>query len=109
VSFVPIPSGSVTNIPALFTMELPDTIRYDETFRVLIQQSAGTRVGSSARRGRHPGQKGERSPPRGGAQLALLRYVARTIPSTDRWAPIFTAYISSRVAARVRGFGGDQI
>ena len=39
-------------------------------------------------------------------RLAVLRYVARTIPPADRWAPIMARYIE-QVASRALGFGGN--
>ncbi|HZE72664.1 MAG TPA: hypothetical protein VE135_24400 [Pyrinomonadaceae bacterium] len=38
--------------------------------------------------------------------LALLRYIAQAIPTTDRWYPIFVRYIC-QVADKVRGLGVD--
>jgi hypothetical protein len=107
MTFVPVPPGSVTNIPVLLTLELPDTVRYDETFRVLIQQSAGLprRIVGTIEivvPVRHP----KALLPDEERKLAVLRHVSRTIPPADRWAPVVARYIE-QVAARVTGFGGD--
>jgi hypothetical protein len=39
-------------------------------------------------------------------KLSILRYIGKSIPSHDRWHPVFTRYLS-QLSERVGGFGGD--
>src|SRR2546421_272019 len=39
-------------------------------------------------------------------QLSILRYIQQTIPTANRWSPIFVRWLNS-LAAKVGGLGGD--
>lgn len=107
ITYVPLPGGRVTDIPALLTMKLPADVRREHEFRVVVQQMAGVSgaiIGSfevvvrvSTARVLVANEM---------CDLAVMRHIAESIPPKDRWHPIFERYLKL-LAERVRGFGGD--
>ena len=104
MTFVPLPFGSTTNIPALLTLELPDTVRYEETFRVLLQQSAGLPRRDHRHRGGHgPGTQSRHAAPRreeqtGGPAPRRTQFPAR--PLGSHHCPIHRAGCGPRARLR---------
>jgi len=107
VTYVPIPPGNTRNIAALMTLDLPDHIKRDQTFRVSVHQISGRpRALLGAFQLTIPVQSKAILVEPEKRRLSVLRYIAGSIPADDRWRPVFDRYVD-QVADRVRGFGAD--
>lgn len=107
VTWMPLPGGREVNIPALLSITLPDTVAYGQEFRVSVQQVDGQ---SSKVIGAFeftiPVSKAELIVEDERRTLSVLKHVATTIPSADRWYPIFQRYIHG-LGKKFEGLGGD--
>jgi Common central domain of tyrosinase len=107
ISFIPIPGGSSQNYAGLISLELPQNIRDGQFFTVDVQQYSGITqkvIGSfqlaiPVRLGPALLQKEIR-------KLAVLRYIAESIPTSDRWHLVFIRYLN-QISNKIRGLGGD--
>ncbi|WP_327096090.1 galactose oxidase early set domain-containing protein [Nocardia vinacea] len=107
-TWIPIPGGTGTNIPALLSVHLPDTVQSGELYRISIHQVEGASrrvIGSIAFD--IPVSKAELLLDRELRTLSIMKHIGQTIPSTNRWYPIFLRYLAF-LAARVDGLGGDS-
>ncbi|HEY9605199.1 MAG TPA: tyrosinase family protein [Allocoleopsis sp.] len=107
ISFIPIPRGSNKDYAGLISLELPQHVRDGQFFTVDVQQYSGIArkvIGSFQLA--IPVRLGEVLLPREIRKLAVLRYVAESIPLGDPWHPVFIRYLD-QIANKIRGLGGD--
>lgn len=106
-TYLPLPGGRTTNLPGLLTIQLPPTVRAGATYTVSVHQVSGRRrniigtfdVAIPVSHSALLVADAERD-------LAVLREIGATIPTTDRWYPVFAQYLK-QLGDQVRGFGGD--
>ncbi len=107
LTFLPIVSGTFSNIAGLLTFKLPDTIVSGQTFRVVFRQIHGlTRETVGSFEVFIPVKRAEEIVGGVSNTYAVLKAIAATIPAADRWYPVFQKYIHG-MEARIRGLGGD--
>lgn len=106
-TWIPLPGGRQTHIPALLTIQLPDGVTAGTTYRVSLHQVDGAS-------GRVIGAV-EVSIPVSKASLILddeirdlsvMKHILSTIPPTNRWYPVFKLYVAG-LAEKVDALGGD--
>ncbi|MGL5816777.1 MAG: galactose oxidase-like domain-containing protein [Phycicoccus sp.] len=108
-TWVPIPGGVTENIPVLAAIELPDTVRSGERYRVSLHQVDGrTRRIIGSVELEIPVSKAALLLDREVRTLSLMRHIGSTIPTTSRWYPIFQRYLGF-LGERVDGLGGDAV
>ncbi len=106
-TWVPLPGGRATNIPALLSIKLPDDVVYGSEYRVSIHQVSGRRrrvIGSCEFK--IPISKAELIVEDAGRTLSVFKHIVSTIPTTDRWWPLMTRYVA-HMARRFDALGGD--
>ena len=107
VSYVPLPPGRERNTAALLSVELPEGVKADQQFSLVVQQISGQpRKVLGAFQLNIPVRHEAELLVAETRNLSVLRHVALSIPPEDPWRPIFQRYLA-HVADRVRGFGGD--
>ncbi len=107
-TWMPLPGGRILNIPALLSVKLPDAIVSGQEFRISIHQVDGaTRRVTGAFQINIPVTKAELILDREIRNLSLMKHIATTIPSTNRWYPIFLRYLHG-LSLRVNALGGDS-
>lgn len=107
VSFIPLPGPRLTNVPGLLTIQLPPDVTKGQEFTATARQVSGlTRriIGSFQLTIRV--SSADKILPDETRKLSLLKHIAQTIPTGNRWYPIFERYLE-QVGDRVRGLGGD--
>lgn len=106
-TWLPIPGGRSLNIPALLGVQLPDTVTYGQEYRLSIHQvdgKAGRIIGSSEFRVLV--SKAELILSEEMRSLSVLKYIASTIPTDDRWYPLMQRYVHG-LGLKVDALGGD--
>lgn len=107
VTYVPLPSSRYATIAALFSIMLPDTVRYKQQFRITVRQIDG---GKNSILGSCdwiiPVLQAEALLVIEQSRLALFRKIDMAIPANDQWKPVFGRYIN-HIGDKVRGLGGD--
>ena len=106
-TWMPIPGGRSLNIPVLLGVRLPDNIVSGQHFYISIHQVSGNT-------GRVTGTFQIDIPvtsavlilDREVRTLSIMKHIATTIPSTNRWYPIFLRYLKG-LSDRVDALGGD--
>jgi hypothetical protein len=133
VTYVPVPPGVGANYAGLLTIDLPSTVRKGQVFKAVVKQltnAAGVQVlpppsiGTPAhgaiiqRPVIHwrkvlgsfqitiPVRTKEVMLRPEERLLAVLRWIQRSIPATDRWSPVFARYVGI-VGDRLKALGGD--
>ena len=107
VTYVPLPSDRLENIPALLSIELPEGIRRGDEFNIVVHQVSGRpRRILGAFQLNVPVSDKTALLKQEEHRLSVLRHIFRSIPVGDRWHPVFARYLE-QVAGRVSGFGGD--
>lgn len=107
-TWVPIPGGIDENIPVLLSVRLPDTVVAGDRYRISMHQVEGrTRQVIGSVDFAIPVSKAELLVERETRLLSIMRHIGTTIPSTNRWHPIFSRYLAF-LAERVDGLGGDS-
>jgi len=107
-TWMPIPGGRSLNIPVLLGVRLPDNIVSGQHFYISIHQVSGNT-------GRVTGTFQIDIPvttavlilDREVRTLSIMKHIATTIPSTNRWYPIFLRYLKG-LSDRVDALGGDS-
>ncbi|MGA7217640.1 MAG: S53 family serine peptidase [Candidatus Sulfotelmatobacter sp.] len=136
ITYIPIPPGSGSaNYVGLFSIKLPHGITKGQQFNVVVRQLTSAiakvsppppppatpqiavikafyglrlswrRVVGSFQVSAPVSTKGELLAP-AERELSLMKWVAETIPATDRWYPVFQRYLA-QLAGRVSGLGGN--
>ena len=142
ITYLPVPPGVGSNYAGLLTIEVPDSVKHGQVYRVVTRQlrtvaaprptppppppqighaaialSAGVVVTERPDLVRWRRVIGafqlsipvETKPLLLGTEerlLAVLRWIARSIPPTERWYPVFQRYLA-QVGGRVTALGGD--
>lgn len=107
VGYIPLPGGRTNNIAGLLSLEMPSGLTKGELYTLTVQQYSGYRnqlIGSFQLN--IPVKSKDEILPNEIRKLSVLRHIAKAIPASDRWYPIFSRYLD-QVAVRVREFGGD--
>ncbi|MBN3036145.1 MAG: hypothetical protein JW861_11210 [Bacteroidales bacterium] len=122
ITYLPIPFTDAT-LPGMLTVDLPEGVKKGQVYKVVVRQVTGETqrrgavvaetpktgvrhiVGSfqltipvSDKAGMLPGQQ---------RLLSVLRWIGRSIPAGNRWAPVFGKYVD-HVAGRVDALGGNS-
>jgi murein tripeptide amidase MpaA len=132
ITYIPIPGRVQSPIPGLMTLQLPPSVRVGQQFRVDVQQHSGlTYLRTLTKRGQAEGKGPSRQDYTlsrrkvlgafrmttvvGSGEpllrtlvrnLAVLRYIFQSIPTTDSWHPVFERYIR-QLGDQVKGLGVD--
>lgn len=131
VSYIPVPSSHIKPYAGLITLELPQTVKDGQVFNIDVQQHSGIikeikeegSAGKKEKKLQHyfaSARKvlgtcritvavkiGDGLLHKAVRNLAVLRYIANSIPVTDRWYLVFARYIK-QVAAKVDALGYDS-
>ncbi|MFQ6397352.1 M14 family metallopeptidase [Nocardia sp. KC 131] len=127
VTYLPIPPSLRGDHAGLLTVEVPAGVRRGQQFTVRVRQLTPTKVNRQVpdltavgggeqllRWDRVDGAFQIDIPVRTKAELlpielrllSVLRWIARDIPASSRWSPVFVRYLA-QIAERVRGLGGN--
>jgi len=112
VTFIPLPARQLGNLAGLLTLTLPPGIRAGQVFKLSVQQCSGIVLPRRARKMlgafqfNIPVSPDAEILPKAIHNLSILRYIQQTIPSGNRWTPIFTRWLTG-LAGKVSGLGGD--
>ncbi len=136
ITYLPIPPDINANLAGLLSVDLPETVKRDQAFRIIVRQVttavaqppvviAPRAANSSSERATatRPPLKWRRI--LGSFQLTIpvrtkevilkqelrllsvLRWIQKTIPEGDIWFPVFQRYVG-QIADRVDALGGDS-
>jgi len=107
-TWIPLPGGRATTIPALVTVRLPAGVVAGQVFRASFAQVAGggTRRVTGAWELEIPISKAGLLRPQEIHHLSILRHIAGAIPLANRWHPVFARYVDVH-ARRLAEFGTD--
>jgi hypothetical protein len=133
VTYVPVPPGVGADYAGLMIVDLPSTVRKGQVFKSVVKQltnAAGVQIvppppintpthGAIVKRPlihwrkvlgsfqlTMPVRTKEVMLRPEERLLAVLRWIQRSIPATDRWSPVFSRYVGI-VADRVSALGRD--
>lgn len=113
VTFIPVPVRLSGNLAGLMTLTLPQGIRVGQVFKISVQQYSGNIIREERSRRmlgafqfNIPVNTDPQILPKAIRNLSILRYIQQTIPTTNRWYPIFVRWLNG-LAAKVAGLGGD--
>lgn len=107
VEHIPIPGGCTKNIPGLLSVEMPSSIIKGQLHTLSVQQYSGTtRQVTGSFQVNIPVKSKLDILPKENRKLSVLRYIAKSILTTDRWYPVFSRYLD-QTGIRVQEFGGD--
>jgi hypothetical protein len=131
ITYLPIPPGTGSNYAGLLTLDLPSAVRREQVFRVVARQITNTlAVVPQGQPPETPRALAQADVIRwrkvlGSFQvsipvstkpallepeqrlLAVLRWIAKTIPADSRWYPVFQRYLE-QVEQRVDSLGGNS-
>ena len=134
-TYIPIPKGGLINLSGLLSVQLPAGVKKSDKYEIIVRQITSDdyttpviQIGKHAAKALAiaappPPQYAWRHtlgifkltiPVDTKTELleteeryyAILQFIAKSIPSTGRWFPVFERYLK-QVAGRVKGFGGD--
>ena len=133
ISYVPLPPGAAFGLTGLLSLELPDSVRKGDIYKIIVRQvtDAFARRAPVIRKGETAGVPPPQTPDLirwrrivGTYQitipvrtkevilvgetrlLSVLRWILKAIPSNNRWYPVFSRYVDL-IGDRVRELGGD--
>lgn len=133
LTYLPLPEGVAFALTGLLSVDLPDTVRRGEVYKIVVQQVTDAvatpvpppveiRKATSVRattvqlmRWRRivgsyqitiPVRTKEVILPREIRLLSVLRWILDSLSTQDRWFPVFERYVGM-IADRVRDLGGD--
>jgi hypothetical protein len=137
-TYMPIPKGGPVNLAGLLSIQLPAGVKKGDDYEVVVRQITSDDYQSppipQALKRNKKAQAIVAAPPPQYAwrrtsgifkltipvdtktelldteerYYAILQFIAKSIPSSSRWFPIFERYLK-QVARRVKGFGGDPV
>ncbi|HTX88343.1 MAG TPA: hypothetical protein VMC08_05085, partial [Bacteroidales bacterium] len=127
ITYIPIPRGEGSSYTGLLSVDLPDTVKADQVFTIVVHQvtriakarpvltheTSGTTIAGKTRRisGTFqitiPVRHKENILTREARLLSNLRWISGTIPVSNRWYPVFSKYIR-HIADRVNALGGKE-
>ena len=111
-TFIPLPARRSGNLAGLLTIVLPQGVRVGQVFKMSVQQYSGIAIPRRTRRMlgafqfNIPVNTDPEILPTAIRNLSILRYIQQTIPTANRWYPIFVRWLSS-LAGKVAGLGVD--
>ncbi|HEX2209100.1 MAG TPA: galactose oxidase early set domain-containing protein [Longimicrobium sp.] len=106
-TWLPLPGGRTLNIPALLSVRLPDDVVYGQEFRITVHQVNGfTGRVTGSFQVTIPVRHAEMIVERETRTLSIMKHIATTIPTANRWYPIFQRYLHG-LSLRVDALGGD--
>jgi L-lysine epsilon oxidase-like protein len=108
VSFVPIPPEGQNNpVPGMLQITLPDTVKVDQRFRVILHHiSRAERRIIGSFQITIPVDDGPRLLRAETRLYAVMRHIFEAVPLESLWHPILARYLDI-IGARVRAFGAD--
>jgi hypothetical protein len=133
IAYLPVPLGIGSNYAGLLTVDLPSTVRKGQEFKVVIRQVTDVIVAPPPRIALARSAPLTSDAPQGSIGgrhilgtfqitipvttknlllgpeerlLSVLRWIAESIPVTNRWYPIFVRYLG-QIGDRVTALGGD--
>lgn len=107
-TWMPIPGGRETNIPALLSVELPDSVVAGDEYKITVHQVAGRTariIGSCEFR--IEVSKAEIILPKETRDYSVMKHIASRVPAGNRWYPIMQRYVH-QLGLRVDALGGDS-
>ncbi len=107
VTYVPLPSTGPQRLAGLLTIQLPNTVRSGDNYRVSVHHYS--RLQSRLVGGFEvliPVEASETIRAEAVRTLAVMRHVATQLPVASRWRPVFDRYLE-QLTGRVRGLGID--
>jgi hypothetical protein len=133
-TYLPLPPGAAFGLTGLLSVDLPDTVRKGEVYKIIVRQVTDA-VGeppieiqiakgrSSSKAETAPGQLRwrqvvgsyqitipvrikDRILPRETRLLAVLKWILESLSAQDRWFPVFSRYVDM-IADRVGALGGN--
>jgi hypothetical protein len=131
ISYIPVPATLDKPYAGLLTLALPQTVKDGQLFHVDVQQHSGLirdaqtekQVGRNKQKVLHyvasnrkvlgafrmtvAVKMGDGLLRKAVRHLAVLKYIAQSIPSGDRWYPIFVRYIN-QLSGQVDALGYDS-
>jgi Galactose oxidase-like, Early set domain len=107
VNYIPLPGNLDRPVPALLSIQLPDTVQAGQQLRAVVQQYRGStlRVIGSIEVS-IPVRKNPDIIPGEIRKYTVLKYIKTRIPSSDIWWPVFDRYIRE-IEDRLVGLGVD--
>jgi hypothetical protein len=107
VNWVPIPGPRVLNIPGLFSIELPPSVKRGQRFNISVHQVSGfPRRIIGAFQIAVVVSDAASILPLESRKLAVLRHIGQAIPAGNRWRPVWQRLLGE-LGDHVRGLGGD--
>lgn len=107
ITYIPLPGGRGGNIAGLMSLTLPPEVRTGQVYKLSVEQCSGvTRKTLGAFQMTIPVRTDPEILPNEIRKLSVLRYIQQSIPTNNRWYPIFVRYLDE-IARRVKGLGGD--
>ena len=110
VGFIPIPGPLDQSIGGLVSIQLPPGVPYGKTYKVVLKQITYRNQMHYRVLGRTEFRiqvlNSEVLLPRFLQNIAVLKHIALSIPTNNRWYPIFQRYLGE-LGERVRALGGD--
>lgn len=107
VTYVPIPSGRIQDIPALLTMRLPAGVKGGQEFRVEVAQVSGTPQAIIGTFEVVIAVRADELLVRDEARnLSVLRYIGASLAPDDEWRPVFDRMLDV-TAEKIRDLGVD--
>jgi hypothetical protein len=107
VTYIPIPGPRALNIPGLLSINLPPTVVKGQKFTITVHQISGypRRIIGSFQL-TIPVHTVVDILPMEVRKLSVLRHIGESIPTTNRWYPVWTRYLGE-ISDRVKGLGGN--
>ena len=107
VTYLTLPSSGLTNLAGLLTIQLPPTVKAGSTYHVSVHQISGNnRTITGSFEIAIPVSRAELLVHDAERELGVLREIEVTIPTQNRWKPIFARYLGI-LSDRVRALGGN--
>jgi hypothetical protein len=137
ISWIPLPPGAAFGLTGLLSIQLADTVRRGDVYKIVVRQVTDTfarrppiilKTGEIAARavaqppstdlirwrrivGSYqitiPVRTKEVILVRETRLLSVLRWILQSVPTGNRWYPVFSRYVDL-IGDRVDGLGGDQ-
>jgi len=124
VTYIPIPPGEGAHYASMISIDLPDTVKKGQHFKIVVHQVTHTEERPNPTINKTiivPGQRRilgsfqiaipvtvkEKMLTHEEVLLSNLRWIQRSIPATNRWFDVFNRYVK-QIGDRVDALGGDS-
>jgi hypothetical protein len=107
VGYIPVPGPFAATLPGLMSVQLPPTVKNGDKYSVVLRQVDGRKlrvIGTTQFDIRV--KTGPEILPRLERNLSVLKHIALSIPTANRWYPVFERYLAD-LGDRVRALGTD--